>query len=346
MSGQGPLPEEFPVLARDMAGAGSPEELCAVHSRLSAQLGGWLDQGLGAGRIGWLAALVRDQLMARAAQLALKALADPGPMGLAVLGSEGRREQYLATDQDNALVLAQEADPRIAGEFARALMDILARAGLPPCPHKVTADNLQWRMTLADWMQDIRDMAHGPDEIAVLRLSLLADMRPVWGREDLVSGLAGHLRRVLRDNTMALRTMAREAVRFEAPLGLLGGLVLDHGHLDLKRGGIFPLTQGARVLAMELDLGDTGTSQRLEGAALANVLSRDTARDLVEAYGFLQELRLRSQAAKLAQGLTPDNQISPADLSGLTRSHLKDCLGVVADFQELLSAKYSLHLLT
>jgi CBS domain-containing protein len=343
---------ESPVaLAAAIAMAPGAEALAAAYAGLAALVPRWLEQGADVTRAGALAAAVRDQLFSRAAELALAAGPDPGPLALAALGSEGRREQFLATDQDNALVLGEGADPTQAESFARRLMDILARAGLPPCENGVTADNAPWRMDLPGWEDRLdalgRDL--GPD--AVLSLSLLADARHVFGTPALTSGLRRALSHAVRQAPRALRYMAREAVRFEPPVTVFGALATRKrepglGGLDVKRGGIFPLTQGARVLALEYGVEPTDTASRLLGAAEAGALSGDTARTLAQALAFLQELRLRFQAEAVAEGREPDSFVYPERLTRLERSRLKDCLKAVADFQAMLSNKYALHLLT
>ncbi len=344
--------QESPVaLAAAIDTARDAHDLALANQGLEQSLPRWLSQGADAARTGALAAAVRDQIFARAAQLALEQGPDPGPVALAVLGSEGRREQFLATDQDNALILGEGADPRLAGDYARRLMALLAEAGLPPCPHGVTADNPDWRMALPAWREHLRALARNLGEGAVLALSLLADARHVAGPEELTQGLRANLTQALRDHPQALRYMAREAVRFEPPLSVFGALTtLRHGPdvdtLDIKRGGIFPLTQGARVLALDLDIASTNTAQRLRGAAGAGVLAPGTAEDLAQALEFMQELRLRFQGMALAEGREPGNAVAPARISRLERSRLKECFKAVGGFQDLLTNRYGLRLLT
>lgn len=349
---------ESPVaLSAAISQAGDGPALATAYAGLSEILPLWLRQGADVSRAGALAAAVRDQLFCRAAELALAGGDYPGPLALVVLGSEGRREQFLATDQDNALVLGEGADTALAEGFAARLMDILSQAGLPPCPHGVTADHAAWRMTTSAWDGHLEALGRdlGPD--AVLALSLLADARHVFGDPALTARLRASLLQTVHENPRALRYMAREAVRFEPPLSVFGALVTERtgpgrGGLDLKRGGVFPLTQGARVLALDQGVAATAgasrldTASRLEGAAEAGVITDDTASDLAQALAFMQELRLRFQAQALAQGREPDSFIYPDRMSRLERSRLKECFKAVAAFQAILTNKYALRLLT
>lgn len=345
---------ESPVsLAWAISRAKDPRDLAEAYAGLAALLPRWLTQGADVSRAGALAAAVRDQLFSRAAELAAQdgTGSGPGPLALAALGSEGRREQFLATDQDNAMVVGQGADPEAARLYAMRLMDVLARAGLPPCPHGVTADNAPWRMTLEGWRARLAQLAREPGPEAVLALSLLADARHVFGDPALTEGLRQALSEAVRESSRALRYMAREAVRFEPPVSVFGALVTERagpgrGGLDIKRGGIFPLTQGARVLALEYGAGRTDTASRLAAAAEAGVISEETSGDLAQAMAFMQELRLRFQAEAIAAGREPDSYVYPERISRLERSRLKECFKAVAAFQAILSNKYQLHLLT
>lgn len=337
---------ESPVaLAADIARADDATDLARAHEALARLVPRWLAQGAGVARAGAMAAAVRDQLFARAAELALHQ-GDPGPLALVALGSEGRREQFLATDQDNALVLGDGADLGKARDYALRLMELLDRAGLPPCPHGVTADGADWRMTLPDWERRLEELARKPGPDAVLALSMLADARHVAGSRELAAGLARALAQAVARHPMALRYMAREAVRFAPPLTLFGQLAVHDGALDIKRGGIFPLTQGARVLGLDCRAQETGTALRLEAAARAGFIAPETAANLAQAQDFMQELRLRFQARAIARGEAPDNLVRTAELTPLERSRLQECLKAVAGFQAMLENKYALRLFT
>ncbi|GFK93042.1 hypothetical protein NNJEOMEG_00871 [Fundidesulfovibrio magnetotacticus] len=337
---------ESPVaLAADIARAADAWDLARAHATLTRMTPRWLGQGAGVDRVGAMAAAVRDQLFARAAVLALET-ADPGPMALLALGSEGRREQFLATDQDNALVLGDGADLSKAHDYALRLMELLDQAGLPPCPHGVTADRDDWRMTLPHWETRLEELARNPGPEAVLALSMLADARQVHGSRELAAGLSRALAQAVSGHPIALRAMAREAVRFTPPLTIFGSLSVQDGALDIKRGGIFPLTQGARVLGLECGARVTGTAGRLEAAVRAGFLAEGTATNLSQALDFMQELRLRFQARDLDRGREPGNRVLPGELTPLERSRLQECFKAVASFQEMLENRYKLKLFT
>ncbi|WP_428559157.1 MAG: DUF294 nucleotidyltransferase-like domain-containing protein [Solidesulfovibrio sp. DCME] len=212
---------------------------------------------------GRLAAALHDRLLARAAALARDGPGRP-PDGwcLVVLGSQGRNEQLLATDQDNLLVLPDTAngegeggvangsarangatvvgsgegsgradgDDRCDGAgdhgafaaFAGRLRDILRCAGLPPCPKGIMAAAPEWRKSLGGWRDAVDAAAERPDAAGVLLVSLLADGRAVAGDARLAAALAGHVRRRVAEAPLLVRILAREAIRF-APSTPFGG---------------------------------------------------------------------------------------------------------------------------
>jgi CBS domain-containing protein len=147
-----------------------------------------------------------------------------------------------------------------------------------------------------------------------------------------------------------LKYMAREAVRFSPPLGLFGQFSLKkdaegRSCLDIKRGGIFPITQGVKTLALDHGLAETGTCARLRLLHRSEALSVPLAEGLCDAYDFLQTLRMRTQAAHLRQGLPLDNDIRPDSLGAMERERLRSAFKLTAEFQSLLFEKYGLRML-
>jgi len=138
--------------------------------------------------------------------------------------------------------------------------------------------------------------------------------------------------------------------RFAPPLGLFRGFSLKkdaqgHGSVDVKRGGVFPITQGAKALALRHGLEQTGTLERLRALAGGDILPRTLAEGLCEACAFLQTLRMRAQARALSQGETPNNAIRPGELTKNEAERLRAAFKLVAELQDLLSGAFALHLL-
>ena len=160
-----------PDAAVEAAAAGSRQDLARCVLRLRDQVLRCADGGMDGVSVGRLVAGVNDRILGRAAALTEEELGPP-PCGysLMVLGSEGRREQLLATDQDNALVFAGDDAPAQAyfEAFGGRLSVILVAAGFPPCPHGVMVDNPVWRRSASDWFGEVRAMTRVVEADAVL----------------------------------------------------------------------------------------------------------------------------------------------------------------------------------
>jgi CBS domain-containing protein len=345
---------ENPVhLAAEIASAASTKVLASVFERVNQMAVRSVAEGIGIFPVGRLISDMHDQLLIRICDLVLAGLGEEPPTGFSflALGSEGRREQYLATDQDNGLVYS---DHELAGpffeRFATSFSTALLEVGMPPCPHEVMISNPKWRRSLGGWLEEIDKLIRKADLDSILRISLLMDMRHVAGDGELAGKMKSFLLKRVSRNTFLLKYMARESLRFTPPIGFFNNFVLEKsgerkGEMDIKRGGVFPVTQGVRTLAAEYSLLETSTEERINRLGEAGVFSAGLAAGLREAYEFFQTLRVRSQAERIGAGEKPDNYISPDSLSSMERDRLKECFKVVIDFQSLIFNKYGLRLL-
>ena len=311
--------------------------------------------GVSALETGQLASQLYDAFLVRAAELAREGPPQlpetAGPYCLAVLGSQGRREQFLATDQDNALILGEGADDEAFAALATRLERLLAEAGMPPCPKGIMAANPVWRRPLADWFDVVDAAAARPDEEAVLFISLLADLRPVWGEASLAAALVGHVRRRAMESSLLTRGLAREALRFGPPTLIFGHLPsglfgLGHGGLDLKAAAVYPLILGVKALALEAGIAAPDTLGRLAGLVAAGRLEPELAAALQDGLTRVQSLRLSAQATAWGRGQTADNRLVPARLSAQALADLDASLRAAGRLSEILKHHFSLHCLT
>jgi CBS domain-containing protein len=336
-------------------------------TRLAARC---VEEGLDAGAVGGLVSELHDRLMARAWGLALEALRAAGRArgddhetpahALLVLGSQARREQYLATDMDLALAHAGGAEHApLFADLGRRTAALLLEAGFPPCPRRIMPDSPEWTRGQAQWLDLAQALADAPDDAAVVTASILADMRPLPAPPGTAHGacdpalgarLAGSIRRRLAEGPLLLKRMALEAVRFRPPLGLFGGLSLTRDAsgrtgIDVKRGGVFAITQGAKTLALAHGVEATGTRDRLLALGCEGTLSSRQAEGLCEALALLQGLRMRAQARALSAGLAPDNTVRPDELGALQAEGLRTAFKLTAELQDLLTTAFALRLL-
>lgn len=252
---------------------------------------------------------------------------------LLVMGSEGRQEQLLKTDQDNALVVADDCDGAALAEAMERFSAALERVGYPPCPGRVMVNNPHWRMTATQWQARIEHWRaqHGGE--AALDLSIALDARPVAGNASLFAPVKAGLMALGQDEIL-MHHLARATLDFGPPLTFFGRMRDDVRGTDLKKGGIFPVVHGLRCLALRHGIADTRSIARCEALAARGQLPRELGRDLPQALNVFQRMRLEAQLAALDAGGVPDNRVDTGRLRRLDRELLRDALHVVKDFRE------------
>jgi CBS domain-containing protein len=282
-------------------------------------------------RIASVVSELNGRLLARLWQL----LAPPELLArscLLVLGSEGRGEQILKTDQDNALILADglalpEAE---LAAVARRVSDALQQLGWPPCPGDVMITNPLWRQPLAGWLRTLQGWVRGdagPD--GPMHLAMFADAAAVAGDAALLRAARAPLVPLVQGHDTWLARFAAAADQFAEPGNWLTRLTQRAADepIDLKKLGTFPIVHGARALALQAGIAETGTAARLAALAANGGLDAAFARDLTDALHHFMALRL-------ARGLAGETgPVPPAQLPTLDREALHDALAIVRRFR-------------
>lgn len=264
---------------------------------------------------------------------------------LIVMGSEGRGEQILKTDQDNGLIIRdgfeQPGLTEILNEFSRRL----EQCGYPPCPGRIMVSNPAWAKTQSAYRDSLFDWLHRPSEEALMNLAIFFDAVAVAGDETLLQTAKDYLLDRLLDNQGFFHNFAKPILSFDTPtVGRFGGLFeRRRGEpLDIKKAAIFPLVHGARAYALEHRLACTHTIERLEWLGGAGVLDGGMVSQLSDAFTFLSSLRLDARL-KAPEGQAP-NLLRLDALSKLDYDQFKDCLAVVRRFKETVAHHFHLNL--
>lgn len=262
------------------------------------------------------------------------------------LGSEGRMEQTLATDQDNALILDEGADASVFIAFADEVNRLLDACGFPLCRGDIMARNPKWCLTLAQWRETFTRWVQSPVPEALLNAAIFFDFRSLAGEPQFAGELREWLLGQTAGNPAFLRAMTSNALQARPPLGLLRDFVTDGseqfpGTIDLKQLGVRPLVDVARVWALAHRLAETGTAERLRAAGAIGVLPEDEVAAAIESFHFIQTLRLRHQHFdRPAPGA--ENRIRPDTLNSLDRRILKEAFRHASKLQERLRLDYQL----
>lgn len=286
-----------------------------------------------------LVSALNEQLLERLFELLLPPTLR-GRCCLLVMGSEGRGEQLLKTDQDNALILADDLPQEQALAMMQRFSAALLEFGYPPCPGGVMASRPDWCKSLSAWRSELRTtLLEGKPE-QLLRLSILADAWPVAGNPQLFEPLRRELRAFVDGGERWLADVAAAALQFDTPLTFLGQLKVQDARLDLKRGGIFPIVHGIRTLALREGLEVRGSLARIAALKARKVLESRLADDLAESFELFLQLRLTRQLAGQRDG-----RQQGLDVSGMSR-HERDMLRyglhVVKKFKQSLARQFHL----
>jgi CBS domain-containing protein len=321
------------------------DDLADAAGRVDALLAALAGIGLQVERIARIACALNRRLIARAwSMLAPQALA--GSSCLLVMGSEGRGEQILKTDQDNALILPDglSLPPAEVAAAVAALSDALARMGWPPCPGAIMVTNPRWCADVSAWRATIRDWVHGGQTEGPMHLAIFFDAAAVAGDASLLTALNEHLARVVCGGDAFLARFAAAADQFEAPASWWQRLTgsQDEQPLDLKKLGTFPIVHGVRALSLAHGVRAADTVQRLRALVAREALDARLGDDLVEALHYLMGLRLRRQLAQREAGTPPDNLARPSDLSTMERDQLRDAIAITRRLREHLRARFRL----
>ncbi|BBO75953.1 nucleotidyltransferase family protein [Desulfosarcina widdelii] len=275
----------------------------------------------------------------------------PVPYCWLAMGSEGRREQTLCTDQDNAL-LYQDIDPSRESAtrewfltLAKKVVDALARFGIPRCKGGVMASNPQWCLGQSAWRQMFADWIDNPTPERMRLATVFFDFRSI---SDGFDG-ARQLRRQLTEMAVGKRHYARQmtanALTNRPPLGFLRQFVVEtsgaHSRgLNLKLHGLTPVVDAARIIALETGIPETNTMARLHKIQQQQVLDADFTAAIDDAYDYINFIRISHHLLARGQGLQMNNFVDPAQLNPMERKVLKESFTIVRQLQDLLSRRY------
>ena len=336
-------------LASDVRKAESVKDLAAISERLPDLQFQLANSSASALHIGEAISSITDSLTSRLIEMAESELGPPPvPYVWMCGGSQARREQTSHSDQDNALLISDEMMPEHEDYFfslAKYVTDGLNACGFVYCPGDAMASNPKWRQPLKVWRQYFNTWINKPDPMSLMLSSIFFDLRPVHGEKALFEELQDDILEKTRGNGIFTAYMASNALQHRPPLGFFRTFVLIHdgAHddtFDIKHRGIVPITDIARVFALNQGLKSVNTTDRLQAAAETSVLSEDMGENLIDALEFIASMRINHQAEQILKGIPTDNYLAPDELSDLERRHLKDAFRVIQDMQETMDNRY------
>ena len=261
---------------------------------------------------------------------------------LIVMGSEGRSEQIIKTDQDNALIVKDGVDAELFKKPMLELNSHLLELGFPKCDGNVMVSNEFWRRDVSGYKTLIKSLSNSMDESKLQILSILLDAKCVAGDESLLVELNDYLHQSFYARDDVLAHMAKAVLNFQTPLSMFSSFITDKSYsnkLDIKKGGIFALVHGIRVLSLENKIVLTNTVDRIKELNNKGVIDKNFATELIESFDTLSAIRLEAQSID-----KDENYVNPQKLEKNQRDLLKDSFKIVNKFKKFMSFHFHLNM--
>lgn len=337
-------------LIQEITHASAPEQLENIHSRLPGMLIEPIKNGAQPENLTSMITTVADAVLEKIVAFAVdKAGPPPCDFAFIIMGSEGRNEQTLKTDQDNAIIYQDLAD-RDQAEFAsRYFLDLAAdicgwldQAGFAFCAGNNMAQNPTWCQPLAQWKRYFSGWIHAAKPEDLLNTFVFFDFRYAWGSRQLATELNNFLFDSLGSWSGFFRYMVENALYFKPPLGFFRNIVVqskgEHkDSFDIKRA-MTPIIDFARIYALKLGIRETNTLQRLEKIHQKRQLTRAEYQDITQSYRYLMNLRfLRQITAITEESGKADNFINPKHLTRIDQTMLKEIFKRIEGIQQKMS---------
>jgi CBS domain-containing protein len=264
---------------------------------------------------------------------------------LIVMGSEGRKEQMLKTDQDNALIVSDEMDASLYEPYMQRFTETLIDFGFPRCEGNIMVSNPYWCKHLSDYEKEIKRWFDERSMEDVMNMAIFFDATGVAGEMSMLKRLKDAIFENIEEQSPFLSSFAKAAVSFETPIGIFTNLIAENNRIDVKKGGIFPIVHGIRALALEHKIEVSDTNSRIKRLAKMDVFDNDFAGALIEALDTLLNLRLKERLARGEQK-SMDNFVNIEMLNQLELELLKDSFKIVNKFKKFLTHHFKLALVS
>ncbi len=341
-------------LGQAISRAESIEQLVPLGQDIHRLVEQMLAQGASIAQLTRLIAALNDNLTRRVITLTLKTYEGPVPPFLwLAFGSEGRSEQTLKTDQDNGILFLPQ-DNENAEQTRQRLLPLagkinhaLAECGFPLCPGNIMASNPECCLSLDEWRQRFERWIDQGTPEHLLKSSIFFDFRALYGDADQIEPLRKTLLAQTGRNSRFRRQMAANAMQFRPPLGLFGEFKLSSSGeevhtLDLKLQGLTPFIDAARIIALAHQIEETNTEERLKTASEQSLLRPGDVDAWLEAYYFIQLLRMRNHRQQAKEGRPLSNRLNPDMLNELDRRILKEAFRQGRKLQNKIALEYQL----
>ena len=336
------------LLLNEINDAGSIEEIVAAQKRLPRLVKTLTDCGANPNNITSTSTAVSNSIVDKLIRLAIDELGPPpAKFTFMALGSEGREEQTLKTDQDNALIyedLPEECRQETTDYFPRLGEKVCAwldRAGYAFCNGDVMARNPKFCLPLSKWKEQFKRWITEATPQDFREFNIFFDFRCVYGEMDFTGELKSYIKTLMHNNAAFFRHFAEDVIQHKPPLGIFGKIVVETSGDKPKtfsiKDAILPIVNFARLYALHNGVDETNTLDRLRILFEKGIINKVDYQEVVVSYNYLMLMRFKHQAMAAGENLPPDNDIDPGQLTSIEKTTLKHTFSRIATIQKKIS---------
>ncbi len=338
-------------LIREINNSNSLEDIIESHERLPRIVKTLVDSGAKAKNITRIISSVSDSIIKRLIEISIAKLGEPPvPFSFITFGSVGREEQTLITDQDNAIIYDSGANENNSSKIyftklGEHVCNKLNEAGYSFCKGDNMAKNPEWVQSIDTWKENFSNWIINSTPDDLLRLGIFFDFRGVYGEERFVNELREHILKTSEHKAAFFQHLTMNCLEHKPPVGLLGKIVLkssgEHPEtFDIKKA-MMPVIDFARIYSLRHSVRDTNTLDRLHSLFEINILNRNTYLEMMHAYNFLMQLRIKHQVLAIANNSEPNNFVNPEHLTQIEQNTLKNTFSQIISIQKKLSYDFT-----
>ncbi len=339
-------------LIREIENAKSLESVSGIKDKLPQLIKMLVDSGAKTKNITHIITNIFDKIVTKLIGFAIKKLGEPPvKFSFVALGSAGRKEQALISDQDNAIIFenVDEAEFDKVKEYFDKLADYVCKGlndcGYVFCKGEAMAMNIKWTQSLNKWIEYFHNWIANSSQQDLIDISIFFDFRSVYGDSNIVEELRKKLSKLTENQAGFFQHLTKNCLLHKPPVSILGGLQLeskgDHAEtFDIKLATM-PISDFARIYALKHSLVDTNTLERLNSLWQKGILTKTSYDEIVLSYNFLMQLRFRHQATQITKNKDFDNFIYPKELTQIEIKTLKNTFSQIVGIQKRLSYDFS-----
>ncbi|GAA5221117.1 DUF294 nucleotidyltransferase-like domain-containing protein [Membranihabitans marinus] len=345
------------IIIKQMKKTKKPTELKRIRDKADFLLEKYLYQEVSINFVSDVMTAINDALFVRAIELSQNDILEesgqkvPVRFSWVAIGSLGRREQILRTDQDHALIFEDVDDENYDEvkayflDLANRVVDILKICGFKDCPAQMMANNPKWCMSIKEWKDQYRQWIHSPNNESILHANIFMDYRSVYGDVSLTKQLTAYIMTMVHDHRIFLTYLAKYAVETPPPVSFFRNFILEKNgahkdQFDIKQRAMLPLVDAARVLVLDQRVERmNNTIQRFERLAEVDAKNKEMYLDAKSAF----EVLLRLRALNALKNSDSGRYISPDSLNKIQRILLRNSFKPIGHLQDVLQVKFQLN---